>query len=1029
MSVDVPVSNQNSLMGINENEGMKYYDIFPKMQFHGEGNDPTDGNNVLVFLSGFKDVEGGRTNPISYYLSDDNAYQTIYNDGTPCWLFTPSETISGVQLTYKVRYLPVFERYLTNNGSGTINKSLDFGTPQELFIPDYSITEDVNLYSNFWQSYLEDLFDPDTKVLECYVHIRGKIGDEWMRRFYWFDNAVWRLNKVTDWAVGELGTTQMEFVRVQDINGYNSVTQHAATRVSLSSNCYAVDYTGDTITLTVGISNGGSWRLTATDGAILSRSNGMGNGTVTVTIPTNNSSGLKYWYFTVTSDDGATARCTISQSYDGETDFRCDPEDLIIPASGGNAFVNFIWTNQGEEYIQSVDFNESYDYLQFTADLDTYRTQNKALLGFSANTGTTVLHNYCQFQSREGIRHSIGIDQVPDILQFAESGGSTTLSFDYNSAVTITAPEWIDVTKSGNTFTITARPNLYESENNSELVITSGKKSVKTAVRQTAGSGGGSTPNKFEVSPSNLYFTSGGGTQYITVTATQSWYYKPFGGEWWSLSTSNGNGNMTVALTAPTNSGSARSNYAEFGSIINGVEVVKTVYVTQDASGSTPSFSSSVSPNTTTIAQSGESVNYTITVSSMNGLHLEIDASRDGDYANATIGNVTWQGNTGYVTITYPANDVYLAQRTWSILFNFKQGNTLVGTYGMMATQDGSQTEYWNGGGQNLGDQDNDGGNVVINHDTNTCWYTESGELVIYGISLDTTNGDNAYIDTGIVPNSGYTMRLKYRSKGVENGGVIFGTNEGNDNRDWRWFMPTINNASTGWAYVYFDYNAERTSSLRCCFGRDGYKADITMTQNTIYNKIYNGYIFDKRNDWGDNPWLGSGSIVVDTKSVIVEEFWVWDENHNLVFHGIPYPRTYEEYEINRTNRTEAYGLWDTVTNRLFGLSSAYTGNGELRAHIEYDETQDWFTVTSSGCGSDALTLTMQPNTTPFPRWGGYNVYSQATNQDLNDGYGYRFRQDGNAENLVVSPTSLVFDSNGGTATFTITSNTNWTIE
>ena len=81
----------SNIMGINEGEGMKYYDLFPKLQFHDADNSPTDGNNCLVFFSGVKDLSKGRTNPISYYLTDDCYWQSQLNEGTPCWLFATSD--------------------------------------------------------------------------------------------------------------------------------------------------------------------------------------------------------------------------------------------------------------------------------------------------------------------------------------------------------------------------------------------------------------------------------------------------------------------------------------------------------------------------------------------------------------------------------------------------------------------------------------------------------------------------------------------------------------------------------------------------------------------------------------------------------------------------------------------------------------------------------------------------------------------------------------------------------------------------
>ena len=957
MDVDVPIRDNNDLRGINENEGMKYYDIFPKLQFHGADNKPTDGNNVLVFFSGFKDVDSGRTNPISYYLSDDNAYQTIYNDSTPCWLFTPSETISGQQLTYKVSSLPVFERYLTNNQSGSVDKSLDFGTPQELYIPDYNLTEEANLYSNFWKEYLEDLFDADTKVLECYVRVVGRIGDEWLRRFYWFDNAIWRLNKVTDWQVGSSGLTQMEFIRVQNVNGYNSITQSQSTVISLTSDCYQVDFSGDTVTLTVSINTGGSWRITATDGAILSRSNGTGNGTLTATIPANNTDGLKYWYFTVSSEDGATARCTIAQSYEGETDFVCDPTDLIIPASGGNAFVNFIWTNQGEEYINNVDFNESEEALQFTADTSTYRTQNKAQLTFSANTGSTVLHNYCQFQSYGGISHSIGIDQVPSGFTFDASGGSATISFDYNSAVTITGPEWVDITQSGNTFTITARPNYYDSVNTAELTITDGYSTVPIAISQSAGGGG--VVSDFEVTPANIYFGSNGGTQFITVTSNYAWYYKPFVGEWWTLSNSNGNGTQTISIVAPENTGATRSNYAEFGALINGTEVVKRVYVSQaapDASGITIT----VSPSSTTIAQSGETISYTVTVNDMNGLELTATAVRSDGFSG-TVGTIATAGNVSSVPITYQSNDAYNTSKTWTVTFNLRRAGTYVTGATLTPTQAGSNSEYWNGSGSTSGGSG--GGSTGITPSTNTCWYTSTTEPSSGG-------GTWEFIDSSNYDRSKGITKCRFYMGNIPAGTPRYSATEG-------CFSELPNKDTDGTYCGNLDqetYGYPRYHKFNMVYNRGKYTKSWSHNDTTEYNI--------------------TGLTQVET--------------------GV------YELELDGT----AY--WSGVES---GASSPiYTEGNLVEVFVvgEQPVTYDWISATTSGCSGDTLFITTAPNPSTSPRTGYVYVYSQDTNQLLKT---ITVTQDGLVETLSVSPSSLVFDSNGGTATFTITSNTNWTIE
>ena len=743
--VNVPVRNNNDLYGINEGEGMKYYDVFPKLQFHDDGGSKTDGNNVLVFLSGFKSVVSGRSNPLSYYLTDDNMWQTLLNDGTPCWLFTPSETINGISVAKKLTHLPVFERYLTDESSGKVKKSLDFGTPQEIYIPDYNLTEESNIYSNFWRTYLTDLFDADNRVLECYVRVIGKIGDEWLRRFYWFDNAIWRLNKVTDWKVGDKGTTQMEFVKVKDVGNYNSVTQTNGTSILLTADKYRVDFNGDVVTLHVDIDTGGDWTLTASDGVVLSSTSGTGNGNISATIPASNEDYVKAWFFTVTSEDGATSRITITQGYDGETDFVPVPEDIIIPASGGSVIIDFIWTNQGNDFINNIDLNEGEEYLHFSADTVTLRDENKAILYFSANTGTTTLHNYCQFQSYEGISRSIGIDQLPVGYQFSNSGGSEEFTLYYSPDSTFSdVPEWIVInTDSAGAWTISAKNNPYSTTNEQDITVTnaSGSK-AKFRVSQTAGSGGGGGDITAYVSPQNLYYTSGGGIQYISVSLPHPWSASS-SGSFWTLSTSYGDGVGIIGVTVGENSGSSR------GGVITITDLTTNetyeVNVTQQAAGGGVSFT--VSPSTQSVPKSGGSYTVTVFYDGRGGDYVAMTAD-----AGLTTTPLSWTGDTGRTTVTVDANETVSASSR-TLLFT---GNGVSGTCVFTVAAGDESAKKDKDVNDDYGGGDND-----VDITSNTSWTATTNDS---WITFSPTSGTSGWTQMTVTldENTGVSARTGY---------------------------------------------------------------------------------------------------------------------------------------------------------------------------------------------------------------------------------------------------------------------------
>lgn len=746
--VNVPVRNNNDLFGINEGEGMKYYDVFPKLQFHDDDMGKTDGNNVLVFFSGFKDMVGGRSNPLSYYLSDDNRFQTIFNDGTPCWLFTPTESVGGVPVAKKVRYLPVFERYYTDMNSGNVKKSLDFGTPQEIYIPDYNLKEEANIYWNFWRTYLTDLFDVDNKVMECWVKVSGKIGDEWLRRFYWFDNAIWRLNKVTDWKIGTYDTTQMEFVKVKDVSNYNSISQTGGTTIILTADKYRIGYEGGQVILNVSIDTGGDWILTASEGVVLSRTTGTGSGNISATIPANNEGYVKGWYFTVSSLDGATSRVTVSQGYEGEKDFIPVPEDLIIPASGGSVFVDFIWTNQGDDYVYLSDHNEGEDYLQYYCDLRTYRDQNKALLTFDPNTGTTTLHNYCQFENTDGmLHHSIGIDQLPARYEFSESGGSEEFTLFYSADSEFSnVPEWVTIEPNGTgVWRVSAKNNPYSSANEAEITVTNAQGSTASfTVAQTAGEGGGSGSIEEGVSPLNLYYSAvDTTTKFVTITLNRGWWITSPSGTFFTVTQDTGDvGVSVVGVTVDENTGGTRTAILR----VNTDTGYTDVTITQMGVGVSEAITTN--PSATTVPATGISTSVTITYIGRNGYVINPVLSDSG----MTCTPISWTGETGTTTVTIPENFTTSSQ-TYTITFNGRQasGNTVF-------TQEAG-TEWFKSGGDI--DEDYNGGITSIPYTANTSWTATTSDNWIAVAPTSGTGGVSA-LNITVSVNEDFSARTGY---------------------------------------------------------------------------------------------------------------------------------------------------------------------------------------------------------------------------------------------------------------------------
>lgn len=544
IDVQASTATAGNLFGINDGEGMKYYDLIPKIQLHNN-NDGTDGTDVLVFFSGYKNVDN-RANPISYYLSDDSTYQNALNEGTPCWLFTNNEFVNGKRIAYKLSNIPVFERYLTSADSTKVIKSLDFGSPQELYVPNYSITDEVSIYDNFWKTYLEDLYDVNTRILTAYVHLEGKPNPEWLRRFYWFDNTIWRLNKIIDWNISSNDKTRCEFIKVEDRNNYTSITQ-----VEDKSNIWfgpppdwILPQIGGKINLTIFTERNdlGWYLVNNNEGVSTSIEGGTGNRDFVITISENINLNPKPIYLSAVADGGKNATIVLYQSYDNETYFDINPDNIVL--STNTEEIYFDWWNKGTDYVKNYTTEGLNNISVVIGEDDT------AIISAGENNTSNVESGTITFISNEGRDTTIGVDIIPTELVFDKNGESKELVFLYNTPTFEDLPYWIKITQNGTIYTLTATPNLYREEN----IVTIKVNNAPLILKQLTG--GVSIQNEGIV-PNTLYFDISGGMQTTIVNISDSWSVENVP-DWITLSQNEGEGTTILEITAEENLGDKR---------------------------------------------------------------------------------------------------------------------------------------------------------------------------------------------------------------------------------------------------------------------------------------------------------------------------------------------------------------------------------------------------------------------------------------------------------------------------------------
>lgn len=719
-TIEVYGSNSvgSNLLGINEGDGMKYYDLFPKIQFHSIDNKPTDGNNCLIFFSGFKNLTNGRANNINYFLTDDSYYQSQLNEGTPCWLFVSEDKdINEKPIARKLTEIPVFERYLTDNDGTTIKKSLDFGTAQELFIPNYGISEDVNIYNNFWKTYLEDLYDVNTKIMTVYMRLKGNVGYNLLRQFYWFENSIWRINKISDWNIGTEDTVKVEFVKVQDSTDYTTVTQTRANTIRLTSTKYKVDANGEEITITLFTENGGEWRIVSNrNNAILSKTEGVGNDEISLIIPqTETPSKLSSYTITAIDNEGNTAVVNIWQGYENETQFKVNPTKLIVPAIGGDYNISLDWVNQGDYDITTSTINGD---VTGNVEIDGY---NATIFVTESNEPDTIISGKVLFDN--GLYNGeVLIDQIPSELVFGKDGGEYEFIFNYNTDVEyLDLPFWATVY--GNTLKVLS--NYYEVAREANITIVNSHSSARLRLKQEVGNS--PAPETPKVTPNSLYFNKQGGVQLLSINIPNTWKITETL-DWLLVNMLNGDQNSIVQITADVNNGNSRSGIITVTDILS--REVYNVYVNQLGDTTVQSFS--INPTDINATTDGGVYDITINYEGRNGDYVGVETELEHT-------DLLWVGDVATMRLTIPQNVTH-SSKTFKIVFTSSIGNAI-----LTVEQEGLEETLTVNKTTISSTMDGDSNTVTVN--SNVPWYTSSDSW----ITVTPNTNEDGKIDIAIV--------------------------------------------------------------------------------------------------------------------------------------------------------------------------------------------------------------------------------------------------------------------------------------
>lgn len=214
--VAVKVSNRYRTFSIIPNPEYPTSDWLPKVQLHDAGGKQTESTGVLLLFNGIKDCPVGDNDEMLYRISDDTKDMMLLNDNTPTWNFTDTNVI-------KIAKIPSFRRSCTSKNAGVEypSSTWEWGIPRERGLHDYGEGTEPTIYNEYWKRYMSDRYDNDTICMTCKADLRGLlVGQSLLGRFFFYQGAVFVLNKITNHSLTTWNDTECEFIKVQDINNY-----------------------------------------------------------------------------------------------------------------------------------------------------------------------------------------------------------------------------------------------------------------------------------------------------------------------------------------------------------------------------------------------------------------------------------------------------------------------------------------------------------------------------------------------------------------------------------------------------------------------------------------------------------------------------------------------------------------------------------------------------------------------------------------------------------------------------------------
>ena len=148
---------------------------------------------------------------------------SIGGDEEPCWVDTSRVSDYRSVKLHAPSTLRSHEIQQSDDKKITQVFSWDLGYPQSNYAKWSTSTypSSATIYSNYWKSYIADLYDVNTRILKCYVYLSPTDMTKFsFKNFVKIGDTLWHPNQIIDYNPLSKNPVQVELIKVNDISAY-----------------------------------------------------------------------------------------------------------------------------------------------------------------------------------------------------------------------------------------------------------------------------------------------------------------------------------------------------------------------------------------------------------------------------------------------------------------------------------------------------------------------------------------------------------------------------------------------------------------------------------------------------------------------------------------------------------------------------------------------------------------------------------------------------------------------------------------